>query len=84
MLPARFSVCCHPASLSITLCDYGGSQLRAAVLEIGYGHSEFAWMNGSLLPNSAQYSNTRCAYNGWLLYLALHSRLDGCWFLEGI
>ncbi|WP_428239571.1 YolA family protein [Gynuella sp.] len=48
----------------ITSCDHGGSQMRAAVLEIGYGYSEFAWMNGSLLPSSAQYSNTTVCVTG--------------------
>ncbi|CDG83669.1 YolA family protein [Janthinobacterium agaricidamnosum] len=40
-----------------TTCDHGGQLLRVAVQEIGYGASPFAWMNGGLLPQSANYTN---------------------------
>ena len=40
-----------------TNCDHGGQQLRVAVQEIGYGGNAFAWMNGGVLPKSANYAN---------------------------
>ncbi|MCA7012277.1 YolA family protein [Dickeya dadantii subsp. dieffenbachiae] len=38
-----------------TTCDHGGAQLRVAVQEIGYGNNPVAWMNGGILPRSANY-----------------------------
>jgi hypothetical protein len=53
-------------NLSTTKCDHGGSQLRAAVLEIGYGSNSIAWMAGGILPSSAMYGSTPvCVINGY-------------------
>lgn len=41
-----------------TTCNHGGAQLRSAVLEIGYGSIPVAWMNGGVLPSSANYQTT--------------------------
>lgn len=50
-----------------TTKDHGGSQLRAVTVEIGYGHSPAAKMNGSLLPQSANYlTTTFCNYSNFL------------------
>ncbi|AEY69549.1 hypothetical protein AH2_00039 [Burkholderia phage vB_BceS_AH2] len=49
-----------------TTCDHGGAQLRAVVQEIGYGGTPIAWMQGGLLPNSANYLNEAiCIVNGY-------------------
>lgn len=40
-----------------TSSNHGGAQLRARVLELGYGGSRLAWMAGSLLPSSSNYFN---------------------------
>jgi hypothetical protein len=49
-----------------TTCDHGGTQLRSAVLEIGYGSNPVAWMNGSVLPASKNYqTNPVCVVNGF-------------------
>lgn len=48
----------------LTMCDHGGEQLRAAVLEIGYGFQRFAKMNNSLLPSSAMYASTPVCVTG--------------------
>jgi hypothetical protein len=54
------------AGLSTTACNHGGPELRAAVLEIGYGSNRVAWMNGSVLPSSAMYASTPvCVTNGY-------------------
>ncbi|WP_220347761.1 DUF4879 domain-containing protein [Alkalilimnicola ehrlichii] len=51
-----------------TSCDHGGTQLRAVVLEIGYGSSPFAWMLGGLLPSSANYlTEMLCDQGGGML-----------------
>ncbi|MCC8421725.1 MULTISPECIES: YolA family protein [Photorhabdus] len=56
----------YTSNVLATTCDHGGQQLRAAVLEIGYGYSPFAWMNGNLLPKSAMYADTPvCITNGY-------------------
>ncbi|EQB99366.1 hypothetical protein B738_18174 [Photorhabdus temperata subsp. temperata M1021] len=56
----------YTSNLFATTCDHGGQQLRAAVLEIGYGYSSFAWMNGNILHNSAMYASTPvCITNGY-------------------
>ncbi|MBP2859461.1 YolA family protein [Dickeya oryzae] len=48
-----------------TTCDHGGSQLRVAVQEIGYGSNPVAWMNSGLLPRSANYqTDTICNVGG--------------------
>ncbi|QMV13540.1 YolA family protein [Vibrio spartinae] len=52
------------AGLTVTTCNHGGSALRAAVLEIGYGSSSIAWMNGGILPRSAQYASTSVCVTG--------------------
>ncbi|WP_366144632.1 YolA family protein [Idiomarina sp.] len=52
------------AGLSVTTCDHGGTQLRVAILEIGYGSNEIAWMNGGQLTNSDQYSSTPVCVTG--------------------
>ena len=38
-----------------TTCNHGGSLLRAAVQEIGYGNNPIAWMTGGILPSSTNY-----------------------------
>ncbi|MGV8002124.1 YolA family protein [Photorhabdus temperata subsp. temperata] len=56
----------YTSNLFATTCDHGGQQLRAAVLEIGYGYNSFAWMNGNILHNSAMYASTPvCITNGY-------------------
>ncbi|NHB92103.1 YolA family protein [Photorhabdus cinerea] len=56
----------YTSNLFATTCDHGGQQLRAAVLEIGYGVNPIAWMNGGILPKSATYSSqTVCITNGY-------------------
>lgn len=45
-----------PVGATTTSCDHGGSQLRVAVLETGYGSNRIAWLNGGLLPSSALYA----------------------------
>jgi len=40
-----------------TVCNHGGTQLRAVVQEIGYGGTPFAWLNGGILPSTANYQN---------------------------
>jgi hypothetical protein len=50
--------------LSVTTCNHGGAQLRAAVLEIGYGSSRVAWMSGGVLPSSAMYASTPVCVTG--------------------
>lgn len=52
----------YTAGLSTTSCDHGGAQLRTAVLEIGYGSSRIAWMNGGILGSS--YANTPVCVTG--------------------
>lgn len=47
-----------------TVCNHGGTQLRAAVLEIGYGSGNVAWMNGGVLPSSAMYASTPVCVTG--------------------
>jgi len=42
---------------STTSCDHGDSQLRVAVLEVGYSSNRIAWFNGGLLPLSANYAS---------------------------
>lgn len=50
---------------SSTTCNHGGTQLRAAVVEIGYGSNPLAWMNGGLLARSKNYQTTPiCVVNG--------------------
>lgn len=43
---------------SSTTADHGGQQLRVVVQEIGYGGTPTARMNGTILPQSANYQNT--------------------------
>ncbi len=52
------------AGLTTTTCNHGGAQLRAAVLEIGYGASRVAWMNSGLLSSSAMYASTPVCVTG--------------------
>ncbi len=48
-----------------TSCDHGGFELRVAVLENGYSSNRIAWMNGALLPASANYASEGiCVVNG--------------------
>ncbi|UPT56072.1 YolA family protein [Dickeya zeae] len=48
-----------------TTCDHGGSLLRVAVVEMGYGSNPVAWMNSNLLPRSANYqTDTICNVGG--------------------
>lgn len=48
-----------------TTCNHGGSQLRAAVIEIGYGNNPLAWMSGGLLSTSKNYQTSPlCVVNG--------------------
>jgi hypothetical protein len=47
-----------------TTCNHGGAQLRAAVLEIGYGSNPVAWMIGGVLPSSAHYQTTPVCITG--------------------
>lgn len=54
----------YTAGLYSTSCDHGGPLLRAAVLEIGYGGNDVAWMNGGLLPTTAQYASTPVCVTG--------------------
>jgi hypothetical protein len=52
------------AGLTTTACNHGGAQLRSAVLEIGYGASRVARMNGAVLPSSAMYASTPVCVTG--------------------
>ncbi|MFG1496709.1 YolA family protein [Saccharospirillum sp. HFRX-1] len=45
-----------PSGAFSTSCNHGGSIMRVAVLELGYGSNRVAWMNGSVLPSSAMYN----------------------------
>lgn len=54
----------NTAGLSTTTCNHGGAQLRTAVLEIGYGSNPVAWMNGAVLPSSANYQTTPVCVTG--------------------
>jgi hypothetical protein len=56
--------------LYTTLWDHGGPVMRVVVLEVGYGYSRFAWMNGGQLPFSANYLNENLCWNyyGQLAY----------------
>ncbi|MCH7341996.1 YolA family protein [Pelomonas sp. CA6] len=54
----------YTAGRSVTSCNHGGAQLRAAVLEIGYGSARVAWMNGGVLPASARYASTPVCVTG--------------------
>lgn len=54
----------YTVGLSVTTCDHGGAQLRTAVLEIGYGSSRIAWMNGGVLPGSVMYASTPVCITG--------------------
>jgi len=54
----------HTARLMATRCDHGGEWLRVAILEIGYGVNPIVWMNGKVLPDSAQYSRTPVCITG--------------------
>jgi hypothetical protein len=47
-----------------TVGDHGGAQLRVVVQEIGHGSSRFAWMAGSMLPDSANYHNDSICISG--------------------
>lgn len=50
-----------------TTKDHGGSQLRVVTVEIGYGYTPVAKMNGSVLPQSANYlTTTFCNYSNFL------------------
>ncbi|MEA9594184.1 DUF4879 domain-containing protein, partial [Xanthomonas campestris] len=40
-----------------TTGNHGGTQLRVVVQEVGYDGSGTAWMNGAVLPSSANYFN---------------------------
>lgn len=52
----------YTAGLSATPCDHGGTQLRTAVLEIGYGSSRIAWMNGGIV--GSPYATTPVCVTG--------------------
>ncbi len=54
----------YTAGLITTVCDHGGSWMGAGILEIGYGTSRIAWMNGSLLPSSALIASTPVCVTG--------------------
>ena len=46
--------------------NHGGALMRAAVIEIGYGYSPFAYMQGSLLPASKIYqTDSVCIVGGY-------------------
>lgn len=53
-----------PDGLYTTVYDHGGTQLRVVTDELGYGNLMVARMNGSVLPSSAQYSNSTICWNG--------------------
>ena len=56
----------YPGGALGTSCDHGGAQLRAAVLEVGYGSFRVVWMNGGVLASSAMYASTPvCITNGY-------------------
>ncbi|NHB92102.1 YolA family protein [Photorhabdus cinerea] len=55
----------YTSNLPVTNCNHGGQQLRAAVLEIGYGYNSFAWMNSGMLPYSLYSSTPVCITNGY-------------------
>ncbi|WP_203179311.1 DUF4879 domain-containing protein [Xanthomonas citri] len=44
-------------SQASTTGNHGGTQLRVVVQEVGYDGSGTAWMNGAVLPSSANYFN---------------------------
>lgn len=47
-----------------TTLDHGGPQMRVLTVEVGYGTSRFARMNGTLLPSSANYqTDAFCSSN---------------------
>ena len=54
-----------PDGLYTTVYDHGGAQLRVVTDELGYGNLMVARMNGSVLPSSAQYSNSTICWNGY-------------------
>jgi hypothetical protein len=45
-------------NLLSTVGDHGGATLRALTVEVGYGGSRIAKMNGAVLPTSANLSST--------------------------
>lgn len=47
-----------------TLRDHGGAELSVVVLEVGYGGSPSASINGALLPRSAEYKTEPLCLNG--------------------
>jgi|SRR5690554_4040425 hypothetical protein len=71
------------AGLTVTTCDHGGSELRAAVLEIGYGSNRIAWMNGGILPSSAQYATTPvCVTGGYYTWPCTAGQTVVGWLVE--
>lgn len=54
----------YTAGQTMTTCNHGGLQLRTAILEIGYGSSRIAWMNGALLSSSSMYASTPVCVTG--------------------
>jgi Domain of unknown function (DUF4879) len=47
-----------------TSLDHGGALMRVVTVEVGYGSSRIARMNGSVLPSSANYqSDAFCSSN---------------------
>jgi len=76
-----------------TSCNHGGSTLRAAVLDMGYGSNRIAWMDGSILPNSAIYLREnicaaplgglqRCTSGQTVIAFMTYYNLDG--YTDGI
>ncbi|MDC0713648.1 DUF4879 domain-containing protein [Stigmatella sp. ncwal1] len=66
-------------SVYATSLDHGGSVLLVVVLEVGYGFSRFAKMNGSQLPSSANYLDEALCWNayGQLAYCSAGQTVAG-------
>jgi len=79
-----------PGQLS-TVQDHGGAELSVVIMEVGYGGSPSASMNGALLPRSAEYKTEPLCLNGgeytpcgvgqtyaaWLRYYQLDGAQEG-------
>ncbi|MFM8331665.1 MAG: DUF4879 domain-containing protein [Candidatus Methylumidiphilus sp.] len=78
-----------------TRLDHGGAQLRVITVEIGYGKSPMAFLDGVRLPNSANYSTTTfCSSNylipcragqtvmGWVRYWNLDGKQSGRFYYQ--
>ncbi|SEU35463.1 protein of unknown function [Stigmatella erecta] len=67
------------ANTYATALDHGGPVLLVVILEIGYGYSRFAKMNGGQLPSSANYLDEALCWNayGQLAYCSAGQTVAG-------